>query len=230
MRPGKIQAVIFDFNGTLFFDSDKHEDAWIEYSKRVRPRPFDKKEMQHLVHGRTNRAIHEYLLQRSVSDPELRQCIHEKERIYQDLCLNDPNSMNLVEGAIEFFEFLESESIPYTIATASEIGNINFYREHLNLDKWFDLSKIVMDDGIIEGKPAPDMFLKACQILNADPKQCILFEDSLSGFQAARNANMGTIVMVDPAGSESRFHDFDEVDAIIPDFRDIKQILASIFS
>lgn len=55
------KGIIFDFNGTLFWDSEKHLEAWREFSKRLREQPFTDDEMREYMFGRTNDDIIEYL-------------------------------------------------------------------------------------------------------------------------------------------------------------------------
>lgn len=55
-------GIIFDFNGTLFFDSDKQEQAWHTVSRQLRGKGFTSEEMYERVHGRSSRSIFEYLL------------------------------------------------------------------------------------------------------------------------------------------------------------------------
>jgi beta-phosphoglucomutase-like phosphatase (HAD superfamily) len=71
----------------------------------------------------------------------------------------NPRRLVLSPGARGLLETLERRNIPRTIATSSEITNLNFFIEHLRLDRWFDVAKIVYDDGIRRGKPAPDIYL-----------------------------------------------------------------------
>ena len=52
MKTG-YSGIIFDFNGTLFFDSDKQEESWEIISMRLRGRAFGKQEMQRRMHGRS---------------------------------------------------------------------------------------------------------------------------------------------------------------------------------
>ena len=56
------KGIIFDFNGTLFFDSEKHLEAWREFSKRLRSYPFTDEEMREYMFGRTNEDIIAYLI------------------------------------------------------------------------------------------------------------------------------------------------------------------------
>ena len=90
MKTG-YSGIIFDFNGTLFFDSDKQEESWEIISMRLRGRAFGKQEMQRRMHGRSGKSIFEYLLERDVPDDEVLRLMAEKEEIYRELCLKDRN-------------------------------------------------------------------------------------------------------------------------------------------
>lgn len=151
MTKRKHKGVIFDFNGTLFFDSDKHEQAWKKFSSDVRGYPFTEDEMLHQVHGRTNRSILEYLLEKKIPDEVLGFFVAKKETYYRHACLHDKENMKLVNGAIDLFEYLVSRQIPMIIATASEITNLQFFNEQFGLNRWFDMDKIVFDDYKIKG-------------------------------------------------------------------------------
>ena len=151
MTERKHKGVIFDFNGTIFFDSDKHEQAWKKFSADLRGYPFAEVEMLQKVHGRTNRSILEYLLDKEIPDEVLRYFVAKKEAYYKYACLQDKENMKLVNGAIELFEFLNSRRIPMNIATASEITNLQFFNEQFGLNRWFDMDKIVFDDYKIKG-------------------------------------------------------------------------------
>jgi beta-phosphoglucomutase-like phosphatase (HAD superfamily) len=218
MTKEKYKGVIFDFNGTLFFDSDKHEKAWKRFSTDVRGYAFTDEEIARMVHGRTNRAILEYLLEREIPDDVLQYFVVKKEAYYKQSCLLDKKNMKLVDGATDLFEFLIKSRIPMTIATASDATNLEFFNEQFALERWFAMEKIVFDDFKIKGKPAPDMFLTATEKLGVKPVECIIFEDSESGVQAAKAAGIGKIVIMDPKGENSKFVAYQEVSLVIPDF------------
>jgi len=214
----KIRGIIFDFNGTLFFDSDKHEYAWKKISQAFRSDPFSNEEMSTYVHGRTNRSILEYLFQHEISDDLLNDYVLIKENYYKQACLEDPVNMKLVNGAVELFEYLMAKNIRINIATAAEITNLNFFNKQFGLETWFDKNKIVYDDFNIRSKPAPDMFLKAADNIGVNPSNCLVFEDSESGIIAAKNAGISKIVIIDPSGDKSRFLNNPDVAQIITDF------------
>ena len=105
--------------------------------------------------------------------------------------------MRLASGAKEFLSFLMTNKISYTIATASELENVDFYFEHLGLSSFFDRSKVIYNDGNILSKPHPQIFQKAISVLGTMENETLIFEDSISGIIAAENAGAGRIIIVD---------------------------------
>jgi beta-phosphoglucomutase-like phosphatase (HAD superfamily) len=97
----------------------------------------------------------------------------------------------LIAGAVEFLDFLKGEGVDFTIATGSEYSNVDFYFDKFELGKWFDRSRVVLDDGTFPGKPAPDGYLRAAKVLGRDPADCVVFEDAEPGIQAAIAGGMG---------------------------------------
>lgn len=162
--------MIFDFNGVLFIDSDFHEIAWQNTISRIlNNKVLTNTEINNYIHGRNNREVFEFYLQRKIDNDELNYLSELKEAQYRDLCLQSKERFVLNEGAIQLFEFLLSNNIDFSIATASGKSNLDFFFKYLNLDKWFEFSKIIYDDGLIPGKPRPDFYrwlrkkLKNCQ-------------------------------------------------------------------
>ena len=219
-----MKGIIFDFNGTLFFDSEKHLEAWREFSKRVRPYPFTDDEMREHMFGRTNEDIIGYLLGKK-PDPELVEKLgKEKEAVYREMCLKDMENTHLAPGAVEFLDYLKENNIPRTIATMSEKDNVDFYIETFNLEKWFDLDKIVYADGTLPGKPAPDIYIKASKMLNLEPKDCIVVEDALSGLEAGYRAGAGMIIAMASMESDELYKKIPYVDRVIHDFGEIGKL------
>ncbi len=213
-----IEGVIFDFNGTLFFDSEIHKKAWNKISMEIRSNSITEEEFLKYIFGHTNRAIMQYLFQKDVSDNLISEIAYRKEVYYRGICLQDPTNLKLVSGARRLFNILQKHKISKTIATASEIENVKFFNEQFGLDRWFDFEEIVYDDNIIKGKPAPDMFLKAANNIGAIASKCIVFEDSETGVVAAKSAGVGKIIVLDPEANQSKFYTHTDVDLIIPDF------------
>ena len=222
------KGIIFDFNGTLFFDSEKHLEAWREFSKRLRKEPFTDKEMRDFMFGRTNEDIIAYLIGKRPSPQMVEELAKEKEAVYRDMCRKDYKNTVLAPGAIDFLNYLKENNIPRTIATMSEKDNVDFYIDEFKLAQWFDIDKIVYADGTIPGKPAPDIYIKAAKILNLSPKDCIVVEDAVSGIEAARAAGIGKIIAMASMESTDLYKTIPAVSQIIKNFNEIDKNLFEI--
>lgn len=210
----KFKAAIFDFNGTLFWDTSFHDRAFdIMLSKHGVQLTDEEKRVK--IHGKTNPIIMRGIFGDQLTDIEVESLAQEKEAIYRDLCIND---LELAPGAEEFFDFLKNNGIPMTIATSAGIENVEFYFKNINLEKWFDFEKVVYDNGTFRGKPHPDVFLIAAEKLGFEALETIIFEDSAAGIISAEAANAGKIYIVNSYGADykSFSHDiisnFNQVD------------------
>ena len=138
---------------------------------------------------------------------KLEKLIQQKEGTYRNLCLAQKDSFKLSPGSITLLNYLKTNNIPRTIATASEISNLNFFFEHLELGNWFDFDRIVYDDGIRPGKPAPDNYLEAAKRIEQLPSDCIVTEDSISGIKSAQNAGIGHIIGLGPKATHRNLYE-----------------------
>lgn len=215
-----VEAVIFDFNGTLFNDSQFHHEAWTRFATRynikLSPADFD-----NYIHGYTNKEILEFLFQRNPEKKELENLSEEKESIYRDICQSNMEKVILTPGAEEFLEYLSIQNIPRTIATASYLPNVELFFSLFHLNRWFSFELIIFDSGAYRGKPHPDLFLAAAEKICQPIEKCLIIEDSISGIQSAKNAGAGSIVAVDFTNTPDKFSEFDFIDSIISDFRQL---------
>ena len=210
----KYKGVIFDFNGTLFFDSKFHAAAWLKYTKEVLKIDITEDFYYKNMHGRTNPEIYRSLYNKEIPKSIERTFGLSKEKLYREICLQN-GPLKYVDGAEQLFSFLNKKGVPNMIATGSEIENVSFYKEHMPIDKYFK-GKLILDDGSFPGKPNPDIYLLAAKTIGVNPEDIIVAEDSHGGILAARAANIGYIVGVsEEAGN---FKDKDLVNKVITDF------------
>lgn len=208
-------GVVFDFNGTLYWDTKLHNLAWDEFLDKYGITLSDEDKFR-TMHGKNNRDIFFTLFGGDLSDEKVEQFNQDKELLYQELCLQ--TSMQLAPGVESFFGFLKEKNIPFTIATASSKINVDFYFEHLGLSRWFNYDKVVYNNGQIKGKPDPEIYQIAMSVIGKNPAEVVVFEDAIAGLEAARNAKAGNIIIVDSndddySGWEKHqiIHNFDEV-------------------
>ncbi len=223
-----MKGIIFDFNGTLYWDSQLHYDAWREYSKMLRGIEFTDEEMRDKMFGHTNEDIIEYAIGKKPTKEMVEKYGKEKEALYRKRCLLDPENFKLAPGAIEFLDYLVENNIPRTIATMSEWDNVEFYIKEFQLEKWFDLEKIVYSDGTIPGKPAPDIFEIAAKKINLAPSQCIVVEDAIAGIKSAQSAGIGKIIAIASLEPIEFYKKIDAVDSIIKNFNEFDRNLLEI--
>lgn len=214
-------GIIFDFNGTLFVDSDKHEAAWRSFAKSYFNRDISDTEFQENIHGWNTEKIFEFLSGGCPVNDDIDKLAMQKEMEYRRLCLQDRDRLHLTKGAAELLDELVKQDISRTIATASRKDNVDFYIEQFRLSKWFDLDRIVYDDGTLQGKPDPDIYLKAAKMIDVDPPRCIVFEDAISGIESAYRAGVGRIIAIATNGNQSFLKTIPGVYRVIETFKDV---------
>ena len=211
-----VRGCIFDFNGTLLFDTPAHADAWRAFLLEEGVAVTDADIQKH-IQGRPNPAILRHFLG-ELTDQEILTCSKRKEEKYRAVCLQKNDWFRLVDGVPEMFDRLRAEEVPFTIATSSQWDNVSFYFEHLGLDRWFTPETLVFDDGKMRGKPAPDIYLRAMALIGCRPEECAVFEDSLSGIQAGRAAGAGWIIAVDSDLDREKLLRVEGVSRVISNF------------
>jgi len=195
------KGVIFDFNGTLFFDTKFHIKAFKEKLEEAgKPVPDDHYLIKN-VFGKPNSTVYREFFDPNATDEAVRAFANSKEDKYIAYCVEHPEFMHLVHGAPEMLDYLLDNKIPYALATGSDLRNVEFYLSELGISKWFNFNNITYADGIIKGKPEPDVYITAANKMGLDPSECIVFEDAGSGFKAANAAGCRQASEAHGAGS-----------------------------
>ncbi|MBX3287954.1 MAG: HAD family phosphatase [Acidobacteria bacterium] len=180
------QAFIFDMDGTLVDNMHVHTAAWRQL---IEENGLEFNERQFLVEtaGQTNREIIPTVFGR-LSDEDITRLAVRKETLYREafLPIRQP-----IAGLIEFLERSRDLGIKMAVATAASNPNMEFILDGLDLRKYF--AAITTATDVTVGKPDPAMFLVSAQKMGVAAGNCIVFEDALGGFEAARRAGMKAI-------------------------------------
>lgn len=222
------KAVVFDFNGTMFYDEDKHIVSWKDYAKKRFG--FDLKDEDFIdhVHGHSNKAILRFITGKDFTNEEVLNFAREKELYYQKLCEEDKEHLHLVDGLVDFLTLLKKNHVKMAIATASMKPNVDWYIKTFHLLDFFELENIIYDDGTLtKGKPDPMIYLRAFERLGVEGKDAIVFEDALSGATSAKRAQAGLIVEVDDRNRKDHPDLTGLADIVIHDFTTIPQEVLS---
>lgn len=158
-----MTGIIFDFNGTMFMDSDLHEAAWLQLIQKYSDSKVTEEDILKNLHGKTNDVVLRNFISKNLTDEEIQRLSDEKEAYYRETVLNSSAHKEFTKGLKEVLDYLKKKNSPMTIASASPKINMDFYFDYLDLGIWFDYEKIVYHDGSFPGKPAPDIFLIAAK-------------------------------------------------------------------
>ena len=229
MSERKIKGLLFDFNGTLFFDSELHIKAFKKYFvAHGKPEPTAEFITKNIF-GRPNPRIYSDNFNPNPTKEEWEEFADEKEGLYRDFCLLNPELMKYTDGASEMLDWLKENNIPFCLATGCGMDNLSFYAEHMDLGRWFDFDKnVVYFDGSFKGKPEPDTYILAAQKLGLDPSECAVFEDGTSGIISARSANVGAVIGIYEPTMPSPITEEATCDEIYHDFTQWKEILKNL--
>lgn len=205
-------AAIFDMDGVLTDNFSWHLLAWETFCKRHHKQISAEEFRTHLFGG--NNPDHlRYIFGNGISDELIGEYSREKERIYRELY---KDHVSPVKGLKDFLSELKALNVPLAIATSAERENVDFITEAIGFLGLFD---VVVDSSMISrGKPDPEVFLKAASLLKTDPRQCVIFEDSLKGIEASLRAGMKVVGVA----TTHHYAELTEAHLVISDFSDIR--------
>lgn len=219
-----IETVIFDFNGTLYFDKDLNEQSWkIIYKEIIGNEDNFNNELETILSKKDDTNIKEFFdrVGKAVDKETIDKYALKKETLYQELA-KSRNRNKLADGAFELLEYLNENKIKMILASASIKYNIDFYLNYCGLNKWFDYSRIAYDDGINKNKK--EIYLKAIELSNTNKENILAFDDSSGSINSGIEAGIKKIIRINP-------HGYKKVDSpyILDELMDFKNLDYSIF-
>ena len=109
--------------------------------------------------------------------------------------LMEAEGVPMKPGVRELLDYLHSVDMPLALATSTNATRTYRRMEMTGLDR--DFPTIITGDLIEHSKPAPDIYLAACEKLGVDPADAIAVEDSANGIRSAHAAGMGAVMVPD---------------------------------
>ena len=212
-----MNAILLDFNGTLFFDSGFHAKAWVEIFLRLNGHDCDVPDPKIYCGPRNDQILQS--MGPWLSQEERDEWSRKKEQLYREMCANNPDIVSLSPGAEEVLDYIKETGIPFALVSASIKDNVEFYFKQFNLSRWFNENTVVYDDGSFSNKS--EMYKEAARRLNVDLKDCLCVEDSLTAIRHAKESGIGCIVGIGTetdknamieAGIDHYVRDFTEFD------------------
>jgi len=221
----KLTAAVFDFNGTLFFDTPLHLQVWDSIAMEVRGRGVTPKTIATRYSGMNNVQILQDLA--PGRSPEwYQEMSEEKERRYRAAASAMPGGPQMTPGAAEVMDWLQDHQIPMALATASIAANVQFYVSTFHLDRWLSPDRIIYDDGRWPDKIA--MYNEAVRRLNAGTS-VLIFEDSLTGIRCGASLPGACLFVIDSPALRPYYPDYPQIIRAVPDFRGLIPSLEKLF-
>jgi HAD superfamily hydrolase (TIGR01509 family) len=180
------RAAIFDMDGVLIDSGAHHRDAWDLLLRELGHEPSP--ESWRVTIGRPAEEAVSLLLGRRLDASEARSLARRKRAHYTRLA---ERGMLPIRGVCAFVEKLVQAGVPRAVATSASRGDLDALLSQVGLRAHFEV--IVTAEDVQWGKPNPEVFLRAAAGLDVPPTSCVVFEDSLVGVHAARNAGMRVV-------------------------------------
>lgn len=219
--PDQVRAVLFDLDGVLTDTASVHRKAWKkmfdaflqEHAQRsgepFRPFDIDADYLNYVDGKKREDGVRSFLASRGIELPEGgpdddpgAETVHglgnRKNELFHRTLRDD--GVKVFDGSRRYLEAAAEAGLGRAVVSSS--ANTREVLEVTGLDKFVQhrVDGVTMRDEHIAGKPAPDSFLRAAQLLGVQPAEAAVFEDALSGVEAGRSGNFGLVVGVDRVG------------------------------
>ena len=245
----KFDAVLFDMDGVLTATAKVHAASWkkmfdgfLKKRSSVTGEPFTPFDIatdyKLYVDGRLrDEGVSSFLASRGIKlplgdggDPPDRETViglgNRKNELVTKII--ETEGVDIFEGSVALVRHLRRKGIKTAVVSASKnCGTV------LQVTGITDLFDVMVDGNVaarlgLPGKPAPDTFLKAAQMLDTEPERAVVVEDAISGVQAGRAGNFGMVIGVDRHGEpDSLRHNgadivVDDLDKLLPSNFEVK--------
>ena len=183
------RAFIFDLDGVITETSEYHYMAWKTVCKKIGYDLTRKKNEE--LKGVNRKKCLDMIMEWGnirLSEKEIESLLETKNNIYKDF-IKDLNENDVCEGVLNFINDAIKNNIKIALYSASR----NAKRILCQL-KIIDLFTVIIDgNNVSNAKPDPEGFKIAADLTKTNAKDCVVFEDSISGIEGANKLNMYTV-------------------------------------
>jgi beta-phosphoglucomutase family hydrolase len=219
--PDTVRACLFDLDGVLTDTASVHKKAWkTMFDAYLRERaertgePFVEFDiatdyLTYIDGKKREDGVRSFLSARGITLPEgdpdddpstetVSGLGNRKNELFHETIRED--GVLVFDGSRRYLEAVASAGL--AVAVVSSSANTREVLETTGLDKFVQqrVDGVTMREEHIEGKPAPDSFLRAGELLGVPPAEAAVFEDALAGVEAGKRGNFGCVVGVDRVG------------------------------
>ncbi|MGC9450855.1 MAG: HAD family hydrolase [Oceanipulchritudo sp.] len=208
-----LRAAIFDWDGVVVDSSAAHKESW-ERLAAERDLPLPENHFERSF-GKKNQLIIPEIYGWSEDLDEIEQLGNRKEALYREILVS--TGLEPLPGALRLFAELKAAGIPMAVGTSTPHLNIETVLPMIGASGFF--GAVIAAEDVARGKPDPEVFLKAASALGADPADCVVFEDTLHGIEAALAGGMKAVALT-TSHPESHFAS-SPPHAVVPDLSEV---------
>ena len=186
-----IRGVIFDMDGLMTDTERLFQELWCQVM-RQRGYPEFREVVAYCI-GLNHRAIDEYVRQNIGPEFDYISALREVGRLSEEHMAQ--HGIPVKPGLYTLLSYLDAEGISYVVATSSLREKAE--QRLSGIGVLSRLHGLVTGDMVKVGKPEPEIFEKAAELLGLPPEDCIVLEDSPHGILAAHRAGCRPVMIPD---------------------------------
>ena len=185
------EAVVFDMDGVIFDSERAVMNCWLELAQKYDIKDIEKPYFACV--GTTMTRTREIMLETYGEDFPYDEYARESSLMYHEKY--DGGKLPMKPGVIELLSYLKEKGKKIALASSTRRETVTNQLRWAGIIDYFDV--IICGDMVARSKPAPDIFLKACQELGVSPENTYAIEDSYNGIRAAHAGQLRPIMVPD---------------------------------
>ena len=197
-----IKGFLFDLDGVIVDTAVFHFQAWRRLAQKLGG-DFTEEQNEQLKGVSRVDSLMKIIewTGATISDEEFQSLMVEKNEWYLEL-VQGLGPQDALPGALNFLQTAYDQGIKIALGSASK--NAPMILEKLGITPLF--TAIIDGNNVVNGKPHPEVFLKGAEALGLEPSECVVFEDSIAGVQAAKTGGMSSVGIGDAETLQADIH------------------------
>ncbi|MBR6172036.1 MAG: HAD family phosphatase [Eubacterium sp.] len=214
----KTEAVIFDMDGVIFDSERIYLECCIAVGKKYAMNNVE--EVCHRCIGTNSAMTRQILLDSCGEDFPVEEFTRDTSGLFWER-YHAEGQLPVKTGTEELLQYLTEKGIPAAIASSTKTEVVRRQLKDAGLLDYF--SRVVGGDQVTRSKPEPDIFLKAAEVMQTAPENCLVIEDSYNGIRAAAAAGMTSIMVPDLLEPNDEMRE--KAWKILPSLTEVKELL-----